>query len=118
MDKNLQLKISNLSDEIKKVVRRQDELQKSVDLLFADREILEDLQGSIKHLQEIILANQVHQDNTKKDLKADVKEVGLKVEETQAIVEDATTSIKETVAGDVEKKNNLIQKLRDKLLKK
>lgn len=115
MDNNIQLELEKLRDEVGKVVRRQDEIQKTVDLLFTDRQILEDVQGSIKHLQEIILQNQEHQDNTKKDLKADVKDIKIsmenKVEAVQAIVENAATEIKATV----ENKDNFIEKLKNKL---
>ena len=111
-NEQVKLAITNLSDEVKKIVRRQDDIQKSVDLLFADREILEDMQGSIKHLQEIIIQNQQHQDNTKKDLKADVKEsqlsVEAKVDEVQKTMNEKTVIVKT-------EKENIFSKILKKL---
>lgn len=72
---DLGVKLSKLEEEIKKVTRRLDETQKSVDLLFKDREILEDIQGSISHLKEIIVQNQQHQDVKHEDIKSDIQEV-------------------------------------------
>ena len=112
MDKTIQLEIAKLGDEVKKVVRRQDELQKSLDLLFADREIMEDMQGSIKHLQEIILQNQVHQDNGQKDLKAEIREAG-------AIVEDKVHEIKKEIGEKTvivkSKTENIFMKIKSML---
>lgn len=103
MDNETKLAIETLTDQVKKVVRRQDELQKSVDLLYKDREILEDMQGSIKHLQEIIIQNQQHQDNTKKELRADVKEsqfaVEAKVDQVQKIIDEKTVIVKSKKSG-------------------
>lgn len=111
MDNTIQLELRKLGDEVKKVVRRQDEISKQVDLLFKDREILEDMQGSIKHLQEIILQNQTHQDNTKKDLKADIKGVQFavedKVDEVRLGIEEKTVlvnNVTESVISKIKKK--------------
>lgn len=70
-----EIKYQKLEEELKKVVRRQDEIQKSVDLLFQDRAILEDLQASVTGLKEIILANQQHQDMARNSVQADINEV-------------------------------------------
>ena len=113
MDKSIQVEIAKLGDEIKKVVRRVDQLQKSVDLLFADRQIIEDVQGSIKHLQEIILVNQTHQDNAKKDLKADVKEVQnmveAKIDEVKINQDENTLIVKSQKENIIDKVKNLIK---------
>lgn len=41
-----------IKDEIGKIVRRQDSLQNSIDLINADREILENIQGRLTSLEE------------------------------------------------------------------
>lgn len=112
MDKTIQVALAKLEDEVGKVVRRQDELQKSLDLLFADRQILEGLQGSMKHLQEIILSNQQHQDMATKDLKNEVKE-------TQAIVDNSVQEVKDKITDKsiiiTTKNQNIFQKVIQKL---
>ena len=84
-----------------------------MDLLFADRSILEDLQGSMKHLQEIILSNQTHQDNSHMDLKADVKDVqnavANKIDEAQIANDDNTIIVKSASEGIITK---IINKLK------
>ena len=91
---NLSVKISKLEDEVKKVVRRQDEIQKSVDLLFQNSEILEDMQGSIQALKEIIIQNQQRQDNTRTSLQADVRAVGDGVEDVKSSISDNIVIVK------------------------
>lgn len=78
-NEQIQLEFSRLSDAFNKLIRRVDGLQKSVDLLYQDREILEDMLGSIKSLQEVLLYSRQHVDNAVKDVKAEVIEQGLKV---------------------------------------
>lgn len=107
-NEQLQLEISRLSDEFKKLIRRVDGLQKSVDLLYQDREILEDMQGSIKALQEVLLYNRQHIDNAVKEVKAEVIEQGLKVEDK---VEKVKTTVEDNISGllqNIEKKKNVI----------
>lgn len=115
MDKSIQVALAKVEDEIKKVVRRQDEMQRSLDLLFADRQILEDLQGSMKHLQEIILANQTHQDSGRMDLKADIADVQTavsdKVDEVQLGIDAKTVILK----GE---NQSIIEKITDKFKRK
>jgi hypothetical protein len=72
----------NIIDELKKLSRRVDTLQKSVDLLSEDRTILEDLLGRITSVGEILQANRQHQDLKTKDIKADIQDVQNTVEKT------------------------------------
>lgn len=96
----IELEISSLKEEQQKIVRRLEQLQKTVDLLFADRSILEDLQGSIAHLKQIVLANQTHQDTMQIDTKANIEEV-------KNIISDKTVIVKH--------KENIFEKIKDKL---
>lgn len=105
----LRLEIEKLSDEVKKVVRRQDEIQKSVDLLFQDRTILEDLVSKMEGVKEIVVANQKHQDSARDSVRADVTAVGYKVEDMNKTIQDKTVIVKTN-------QKNLFDKLR-KLLK-
>ena len=107
-NEQIQLELSRLSDAFNKLIRRVDGLQKSVDLLYQDREILEDMQGSIKSLQEVLLYSRQHVDNAVKDVKAEVIEQGLKVEEK---VQSVKETVQDNITGlvqNIEKKKNVI----------
>lgn len=107
-EEEVQIALVRLEDVIKKVIRRIDGLQKSVDLLYQDREILEDMQGSIKSLQEVLLYSRQHVDNAVKDVKAEVIEQGFKVEEK---VQAVKTTVEDNISGlvqNIEKKKNVI----------
>ena len=96
-------------DDVKKLVRDIGDIKQYLELVYKEREVLEDIQGSIKHLQEIILQNQNHQDNNKKDLKADVKDiqniVESKVDEVKQEMDTKTVIIKSS-------KENIFSKLK------
>lgn len=109
--KSLEDKVEKVGVEVQKTVRRVDTLQKSVDLLYEDRQILEDIQASIGALKSQVLAHQQHIDLSVKDVKADVKEgqaeMGGKVEE----VKDAIREVISTSAKNIKIKNtDLIKK--------
>lgn len=105
-----ELGIAQLTDELKKVVRRVDTLQKSVDLLYQDRTILEDMQASITSLKEVLLTSRQHQDLMTKDLKFDVKEVGDKVEaKIDEVKENVRTNVG-TMVESIEKKKTIVVK--------
>jgi predicted nucleic acid-binding Zn-ribbon protein len=97
----LKLAFIRLEDELKKVVRRVDSVQKSVDLLYEDRSILEDLQGSIQSFKEILLHNRHHVDSAVKDVKAEVIEQGIRVKES---VEDNISGL----VQNIEQKDNVV----------
>lgn len=84
-------------DDYKKLQRDIDDIKKYLELVYKEREIIESLQGSVKHLQTIILANQEHQDITKKDLKSDIKDVAniveAKVDEVHQTMDNKTIVI-------------------------
>lgn len=91
--------IAKFEDELKKVVRRVDQIQKSVDILYQDREILEDMQGSIQALKEVLLHNRQHMDTAVKDVKAEVIEQGAKVEDK---VNQMKNSVQDNLTGLVQ----------------
>ncbi len=107
MDRQVKFILSEIKDELKKTTRRQDDIEKTLTLIFQDREILEDIQGSIKHLQEIILANQQHQDTARNSLKSDVKRVEFavqdKVDQVKNTISDKTVIVKSST-GSIFKK--------------
>jgi len=90
MSEEKKLSLANIEGSINRLTRRLDELQKTVDLLFEDRKILEEVLGSIAHLKEIVHTSQSHQDNLTKDVKAEIKDV-------QFAVEDKVEEVKQTI---------------------
>lgn len=114
MDRQTKFELATIRDELKKVVRRLDEIQKSVDLIFQDREILEDIQGSLKHTQAIVIANQQHQDMARDSLKSDVKQVEFavqdKVDEVKNKITDKTIIVKSSTEGIFQKVMKLLPK--------
>ena len=94
----LDLSFKKLQDTVKSNTKRVDVLQKTVDLLSQDRDILEDLQGGLRSVEEVLLANREHNRSHIKDLKADVRQVEAKVELEAGNVKDKIEEIpKETV---------------------
>ncbi len=90
----LKVSIQKLCDEQQKATRRIDTLQKTADLLFADREILENVVGRLTSLEERINLSRQHDDLANKDLKAEIQISGDRV---GAKVETKVEEIKEIV---------------------
>ena len=100
MDKHIELELGKISDELKKVTRRINDLQKSVDLLYKDREILEDLQGSVRKLQELQLNARQHSDTVAQDIKFEIKDSQIKTEDKiEEKVEQAKEDIVKGIGG-------------------
>ena len=85
------------SDDYKKVIRRLDALQKTVDLLYSDRTIMEDILGRLSTVEDALTLNKQHQVLVQKDLKADLRDVKHavedKVDEVRMQVQDNTIII-------------------------
>lgn len=81
---------NEMIDQIKKIVRRIDSLQKTVDLLFEDRSILEDIQGRLTAVEEQLKLNRQHDNQVRKDIKEEIQTVGQNV---QGAVEDKIDEI-------------------------
>ena len=69
--------MSRLVDEFQKVVRRLDQLQKTVDLLYGDREILENIQGRLTALEEQWKLTRQHDVQVKQDIKTAIETKGI-----------------------------------------
>ena len=110
IDEETQLGLSKLKDEVKGLSRRVDTLQKSVDLLSQDRNILEDLLGGIRSLEGILLANRTHQDLKSQDIKADIKDVQDSVEKTASEVQETVEINVGALATEVSSKKIIVFK--------
>ncbi len=101
-----------MEEELKKIVRRLDSLQKTTDLLFQDRNILEDILSRLSAVEQALHLNKEHQTEMQKDMKADVKDVKFAVQDK--IDEVKETMTEKTVIVNA-KNQNLFQKLLDKI---
>ncbi len=120
-EERILLKVESALEEIKKCVRRVDQLQKTSDLIYEDRNILEDIQTSITALREGIHVNQQHQERVAKDVKAEViertletqekvKNVEKKVEAKVGEVADTTTTLLTGIEKAVKKGNGNVKR--------
>ena len=100
-------------EELKKVVRRLDSLQKTVDLMFSDRNLLEDILARLSTLENALHLNREHQTEMQKDTKADIGDVKNIVE---AKIDEAITNMDEKTVV-IAKNDNILAKIR-KLFKK
>ena len=76
-----------MEDDLKKVVRRLDTLQKTTDLMMADRNILEDILTRLSAVEQALHLNKEHQTEVQKDMKAGMLDVKHGVEDK---VDEAT----------------------------
>lgn len=90
-----EISLEKLIDELAKTNRRIDQMQKTLDLLFADREILETIQGKITGLEEQVKLSRQHDISVKKDITHEVQMSGDRV---KAAVETQVEEIKDIVA--------------------
>ena len=74
------LSLSGVIDELKRTNRRINQLQKTVDLLYADREILEDIQSRLTGVEEKLRLSRQHDEQVRKDIKYEINEVKDRVE--------------------------------------
>lgn len=120
-EERIMLKLDAVLEEVKKCVRRVDQLQKTSDLIYEDRNILEDMQASITALREGIHVNQQHQERVARDVKAEVIERGLETQEKVKNVEkkveakvgevaDTTTTLLTGIEKAVKKGNGNVKR--------
>lgn len=87
-----------ISDELKKMSRRLDSIQGTVDLLFKDRDMLEDLVNRVSQLEHALNMNREHQTDVSRDIQNEVKKIELavedKIDEVRMSVEDKTIIVK------------------------
>ncbi len=87
-----------VEDELKRLSRRTEELQKTVDLLFQDRAILEDILTRLSQVELALRANQKNQTVMQQDTKNEIQEVKAatkeKVEEVKELLDTKTVVVK------------------------
>lgn len=76
--------------QTKQVIRRLDSLEKNMELVLKDRNLLEDIELQLSELKTALHMNRERQGEVKKELSADMKDV-------QNAVEDKVQEIKDIV---------------------
>jgi len=98
------------TEELKKISRRLDTLQKTTDLMMGDRNILEDILSRLSAVENALHLNKDHQTEMQKDTKADILDVKHavedKVEEVQLNIADNTVILKSKNQSMLEKITN------------
>ena len=85
-----------MDDFQKRVLRELKDLNTKLDLIYGEREILEDIIGSIKAFSEKLTFHRQHIDNIVDDVKGDVKESQLALEDKVEQVKKEVKSGNET----------------------
>jgi chromosome segregation ATPase len=98
------LQIIKLEDELKKVTRRIETMQKSLDLLYEDRSILEDILGKLTTLIEQSALNRNRTERQTKDIKYEVQGVKEKVEDKIIDVGDTVEKNIGTLVSEIRQK--------------
>ena len=88
----------NVADELKRLSRRIEDLDKTVSRISADREILEDVLGRLLRVEEAIHLQRSTSTETAKNIKEDIQEVRdvveAKVGEVSQNIDDKTVVVK------------------------
>ena len=98
-----------VEDELAKFSRRLDSIQKTIDLLFADREILENIQGRLTGLEEQVKLARMHDNEVRKDIKDEIQTSGQQV---VATVETKIDEIKSKAKVISKKRRSLWERLK------
>ena len=100
----------NISVELKRLSRRIEELQKTMDLLHADREIFEDILSRMTAIESAIHLQRSTATETAKDIKSNINDVkdavDAKVDEVNEFIDDQTVVVKS-------QRKNVIDKIID-----
>ena len=107
--------VNDTTEELKKIIRRIDSIQKSVDTLNNDRNMLEDIITRLSAVEQALHLNKQHQTEMTKELKAEVRESG-------AIVDNSVQEIKDKITDKTvivkARSGNILTKIMNKLQKK
>ena len=104
---HLKTEIFNVVNELKSIKRSQGSIQKSLDLIYDDRKILEDMQAADRRTQELLIYNRDHVERVMQDTKAEVVESKIEVG-------DKIDEVKEVIGQNG--KDGIIKKIRKRIL--
>lgn len=110
--------LTRIDDTLKVVIRRLDSHQKSLDLIDAERNILEDLIVISRSIQELLKQQRDHQQITNKDVRANLSEVKERAEQIPDEVKNMFEKKMDQLITVVEKKKVQFQNPKKSLLQK
>ena len=103
------------TDFQKKVLRELSDIKQYLELVYKEREILEDILGRLALIEEKQYLNKQHQDNIAKNMKSDMNDVQsiveAKVDETIQVMDSKTVVVKTN-------NHNIFQSIKDLFKKK
>ena len=98
---------TDISDELKRLSRRIEEIGKTADLLYQDRELLEDILSRLSAVESAINLQRSTQTENAKNTKADINEVKeaveAKVDEATEMIDDKTVIVKSPTKSIIQK---------------
>ena len=113
MTDNTNLDILRINEKITDIERRLNNVEKYSELIYKDRELLVEIQGSVAHLKSMLVSNTEHQDNVAKDIKADIDDVQsiveAKVDEGIQVMDSKTVIVKSPKASIFQKFKKLLK---------
>jgi hypothetical protein len=99
-NESLKILIDSVQQDVAKLDRKQDVQQKSLDILYQDREILESILAGISELKQLIVSHREHQDTAMKDVKQEVTDTKDTVSENIGTLVDSIDKKKVVVMKD------------------
>ena len=102
------VRMDEMTNELQKVVRRIDVMQKSLDILYKDREILEKIISDISQLKSLVVSNREHQEIMIKDVKSEVVE-------TNDTLQDGISTLSDTIDKNDGKTSGIIDSIKEKM---
>jgi MinD-like ATPase involved in chromosome partitioning or flagellar assembly len=101
-----------IEEELKNLKRRMDSIQKTLDLLYNDRTLLEDVVNRLAQVENAVHLNREHQVEVQQQTKSDIEQIGSdtadKVEEIKKTIGEKTIIVKS-------EKENIMEKIIKKL---
>ena len=98
----------------KKVLRELSDIKQYLELIYKEREVMEDNQSATVALGNKIVTNQLHQDNIAKDIKKDIGDVQsiveAKIDEVHENIDNKTVVVKSGNVSIIEKVKKLFKK--------
>ena len=98
----------------KKILRELSDIKQYQELIYKEREILEDILGRLSIVAEALSLNKQHQDNIAKDIKSDIGDVQsiteAKVDEAIQVMDSKTVVVKTNNHNIFQNIKNLLKK--------
>lgn len=112
MDEKIKLQIEKNTSDIAEIIRRLNSIDGYIQLVYKDRELINELRDSVAGLKQRLVDNTQHQDNVAQDIKLEIHE---KAEDVKDTIKDTGDEIKEDVAkgvvGTITENKGIIEKI-------